>query len=176
MIRPATPADIPQVSAIYEEIITNEEQTRSYTNWVRGVYPTAETARNALKEGWLYVLEEDGLILATAILNHVQLPEYKDIPWQYPGQGDEIFVIHTLCVPPSRSGRGLARQFVAFAEDLAAQKGCTALRLDTYEGNLPAAGLYTKLGWRYAGSAHFLFQGAIPEVLKCFEKQTALSV
>ena len=121
MIRLAVQADIPQVSAIYEEILANEEQTQSYTNWVRGVYPTAETARNALKEGWLYVLEEDGLIQATAILNHVQLPEYKDIPWQYPGEGDGVLVIHTLCVPPSRSGRGLARRFVAFAEELAAR-------------------------------------------------------
>ena len=173
MIRLAAAADIPQVAAIYEEILTSQEQSVNYTNWVRGVYPTAETARNALKEGWLYVLEEDGLIQATAILNHVQLPEYAEIPWQFPGEGDGVLVIHTLCVPPSRAGRGLARQFVAFAEDLAARRGCTALRLDTYEGNLPAAALYTKLGWRYAGSAHFLFQGAIPEVLKCFEKQVA---
>ena len=170
MIRPATPADIPQVSAIYEEILTNEEQTKSYTNWVRGVYPTAETARNALKEGWLYVLEEDGLILATAILNHVQLPEYKDIPWQYPGQGDEIFVIHTLCVPPSRSGRGLARRFVAFAEGLAAGKWCRAMRLDTYEGNAPAAAFYPKLGYRLAGETEFFFEGFRHEVLICFEK------
>lgn len=173
MIRIATAADLSQVAAIYDEILTHEEQTQSFTNWVRGVYPTIDTARNALEQGWLYVLEEAGEVSACAILNHVQLPEYADIPWQFPGEGDGVLVIHTLCVPPSRSGRGLARQFVGFAEDLAARQGCTALRLDTYEGNIPAASLYTKLGWRYAGSAHFLFQGAIPEVLKCFEKQVA---
>ena len=171
MIRLAVEADLTEVAAIYEEILSHEEATQSYTNWRRGVYPTVDTARNALKQGWLYVLEEEGTVCATAILNHVQLPEYQDIPWAYPGEGEQIFVIHTLCVPPSRSGRGLARTFVAFAEELAVRKGCAALRLDTYEGNLPAAALYTKLGWRYAGSAHFLFQGVIPEVLKCFEKQ-----
>lgn len=171
MIRLATAADIPQTAAIYEEILAHEEATQSYTNWVRGVYPTADTARNALEQGWLYVLEEEGAVRATAILNHVQLPEYKDISWAYPGEGEQVLVIHTLCVPPSQSGRGLARSFVSFSEELARQKGCTAMRLDTYEGNLPAVRLYTKLGWRYAGSAHFLFQGVIPEVLKCFEKQ-----
>ena len=171
MTRLATEEDLPQIASIYEEILSQEEATQSYTNWIRGVYPTIETARNALQQGWLYVIEQEGAICATAILNHVQLPEYQEIDWAYPGEGEQIFVIHTLCVPPSRSGQGLARSFVAFAEDLAAQKGCTALRLDTYEGNLPAASLYTKLGWRYAGSAYFLFQGVIPEVLKCFEKQ-----
>ena len=110
----------------------------------------------------------------------------KCLNLEYAGDGVTFHLIHPpltrtqssapLPVPPEMMadpetvGRGLARRFVAFAEELAARQGCAALRLDTYEGNIPAASLYTKLGWRYAGSAHFLFQGAIPEVLKCFEK------
>jgi GNAT superfamily N-acetyltransferase len=170
-IRPAGAGDLPGVAAIYEEIFAGEAAAgHSFTNWRRGVYPTLDTARGALDQGWLYVLEEGDGLSAAAILNHVQLPEYRDIPWAFPGEGEAVFVIHTLCVRPSRSGRGLAGAFVAFAEDLARRLGCAVLRLDTYEGNLPAASLYARLGYRYAGSAHFLFQGVIPEVLKCFEK------
>ena len=44
-----------------------------------------------------------------------------------------------------------------------------ALRLDTYAGNEPAAGLYRGLGFRYAGRAECDFQGLITEPLIFFE-------
>ena len=44
------------------------------------------------------------------------------------------------------------------------------MRLDTYEGNAPAAAFYPKLGYRLAGSTEFFFEGFIRETLICFEK------
>lgn len=46
---------------------------------------------------------------------------------------------------------------------------CRAMRLDTYAGNKPAASLYTKLGFRYAGIASVMLQGLIPEEQIFFE-------
>ena len=41
MIRPATEADLPQVSAIYDAILDKEAATGVvYTNWRKGAYPT----------------------------------------------------------------------------------------------------------------------------------------
>lgn len=170
MIRKAIPADIPQAAAIYEAIFDREEETVSYTNWQRGAYPTEETARKALEAGTFYIGEDGGFIWGTTILNGVQLPEYADIPWSLEAGPEEVAVIHTLCIHPACTGRGYARQMVAFCEETARQQGKTVLRLDTWEHNLPANRMYPSLGYRFAGSAQFFFQGFVQETLNCYEK------
>ena len=61
-IRPATAADIPAITAIYDAILDREEAGPVYTNWQRGKYPTTDTARQALEAGTLYVGEENGFL------------------------------------------------------------------------------------------------------------------
>lgn len=169
MIRLATAADLPQVAAIYDAILTAEEQGGPiYTNWQRGKYPTEDTARQALEAGTLYVGEEAGRLWGVVTLNSLQLPEYDAIPWAFPAEA--VGVIHTLCIHPRESGRGLAREMVSFCEAESRRLGKTAMRLDTWEGNLPANGLYKTLGYRLAGATEFFFQGYIREVLNCYEK------
>ena len=51
MIRKGTEQDIPHIAAIYEHIHDNEECGKSTVGWIRGVYPTADTARAALDAG-----------------------------------------------------------------------------------------------------------------------------
>ncbi|MFR3922358.1 MAG: GNAT family N-acetyltransferase [Dysosmobacter welbionis] len=142
MIRLATPADLSQAADIYEEILDREAQGPVYTNWQRGKYPTIDTARQALEAGTFYVGEENGVLWGVVNLNSVQLPEYGAIPWTIPAAAEEVGVIHTLCIRPSCSGRGYARQMVAFCEAEARRQGRTVIRLDTWEGNLPANRLY----------------------------------
>ena len=170
MIRFAAAADIPGIAAIYDAILTREERGPVYTNWQRGTYPTADTAREALTAGTLYVLEEGGVIAGVVNLNGIQLPEYADVSWSIPAAPEEVAVIHTLCIHPARAGRGLARQMVAFCEEEARRQGKTVMRLDTWEGNEPANRMYPTLGYRLAGAAEFFFQGFIHEVLNCYEK------
>ena len=147
MIRLATPADLSQAAGIYEEILDQEQQGPVYTNWQRGKYPTIDTARQAQEAGTLYVGEEDGVLWGVVNLNGLQLPEYDAIPWSIPAARDEVGVIHTLCIRPSCHGRGYARQMVAFCEEESRRLGRTVIRLDTWEGNLPANHLYPSLGY-----------------------------
>ena len=170
MIRKGTVNDLDAAERIYHEILDREAATISYTNWIKDQYPTRDDAKSALEAGTLYVMEEDGQVVAVANLNHIQPPEYGNLTWKIAGEGDEVLVIHTLCVSPAHSGRGYARQFVAFAEELGRQQGCKTIRFDTYEGNSPATALYTKLGYRIVGVTLFHFQNVIWENLRCFEK------
>lgn len=170
-IRIATEHDLDAVEAIYEQVLDDQEQNTNFTNWQRGSYPTRATAQTALAAGTLYVLEAAEGLVGCAIFNHEQLPEYAEIDWAYPGEGDGVMVIHTLCIAPRAAGHGYARAMVAYAEDLGRRLGCATLRLDTYEGNLPARQMYTKLGYRLAGATEFFFQGYIRETLVLFEKQ-----
>ena len=115
-------------------------------------------------------IELNGVLWGVVNLNSVQLPEYGAIPWTIPAAAEEVGVIHTLCIRPSCSGRGYARQMVAFCEAEARRQGRTVIRLDTWEGNLPANRLYPSLGYRYAGTAEFFFMGFVRENLNCYEK------
>lgn len=171
MIRKAVAADLPGISAIYEAILDREESGGPvYTNWQRGKYPTADTARTALEAGTLYVGEEGSSLWGVVNLNGEQLPEYDAIPWSIPAERDQVGVIHTLCIHPAWSGKGLARQMALFCEEEARRLGKTVIRLDTWEGNLPANRLYPSIGYRYAGAAEFFFMGFIRETLNCYEK------
>lgn len=143
MIRKATAADIDSVEQSYLQLLDHEALHGGHTNWVRDVYPTRATAEGALSEGTLFVLEEDGAVRGSMILNQTQLPEYAGIDWAYPAQ--QVLVIHTLCIPPAQAGRGYGRAMVRFALEEAARQGCQALRLDTYAGNEPPPGCTA--GW-----------------------------
>ena len=171
MFRKAAAADLDAVSAIYEAVLDQEEATGCrWTNWERGVYPCRATAEKALKEGTLYVETAGEAVVGCANLNQVQPPEYAKIPWTVAAKPKEVLVIHTLCIHPDAAGGSWGRRFVAYAEGLAVGKGCRAMRLDTYEGNAPAAAFYPKLGYRLAGETEFFFEGFRRETLICFEK------
>lgn len=172
MIRPAAVSDLEAIGVIYEEILAEEDKRpASFTNWQRGKYPTVEHARRAMEAGELWVGEEKGEVYAALILNGTQLPEYDNIPWQFAAEADRVAVIHTLVVSPRWAGRGKARELVAFCEEESRRRGCTVMRLDTYEGNEPANRMYPKLGYRLAGATEFFFQGFIHEILNCYEKK-----
>ena len=170
MIRFATAADLDGIEAIYDAILTREEAGPVYTNWQRGKYPTRAHAQQALDAGTLYVGEDDGFLWGVVNLNGIQLPEYDDIPWEIAAEREQVGVIHTMCIHPAASGRGRARRMVTFCEEESRRLGRTVIRLDTWEGNVPANAMYPKLGYTFAGATEFFFQGFIHEILNCYEK------
>ena len=63
MIRKGTEKDIGAIGAIYDRVHDAEEQGRVTIGWLRGIYPTEDTARQALEAGELFVMEdEDGAV------------------------------------------------------------------------------------------------------------------
>lgn len=173
MIRLAKQADIDEVEKIFNEVLDTPEMVRT-TNWLKGGYPTRADAQKALDVGTLYVGEDEtGRLYGAVNLNHIQPPEYANIPWKIEPEcdGAEVLVIHTLCIRPSCAGRGYGKEFVIFSGKIAQEKGCKTIRLDTYEGNKPAESLYSSLGYTLAGKSLFHFQNVIWETLICMEKK-----
>ncbi len=170
VIRKALMDDLDKVEKLYDDVLDYEAANVSYTNWQKGLYPTRSYGETAINLGTMYLGIENDEIVGSVILNHIQPPEYGKIDWSYEAQGEEVLVIHTLCITPKFTRRGFGREFVDFSEQLAREKGCKTVRLDTYEGNIPATNLYIGMGYRYAGSVMFHFQNVIWETLKCFEK------
>lgn len=163
MIRKAKMTDIAAIADTYTALLTYEQQNGGHSNWKLGVYPTIAVPEAKVPTGTMYVLEENGQIVASMVLNNDQAEEYAAIEWQYPGKGNQVLVIHTLCIPPQMSGHGYGRQMVEYAKKYAEESGCTTIRIDTYAHNEPAKRLYLKNGFRIAGYGRILLQGLIDE-------------
>ena len=94
-IRPATADDLPRIEQIYDAIHTAEETGAASVGWARGVYPTRATAQAALDDGALFVLEDDGVLVAAGRIDQVQVPVYAQVPWQYVGVS-QVFLELTI--------------------------------------------------------------------------------
>lgn len=161
MIRKAVSQDIDQVEEGYTELLLHEQEHGAYTVWKLGVYPTRETAEESFLDGALYVMEQDGEICASMILNQIQPEEYDKIQWTYHEDPEEILVLHLLCVRPSKAGCGIGKKMVQFAVEEGRRRNCRAVRLDTGAQNKPAAALYQKLGFELAGTSAMAIGGRI---------------
>ena len=142
-IRKAARADLDAVCRIYDQIHTAEERGEAAIGWQRGVYPERETAEAALTRGDLFVQEQNGEIVGTAILNQTQVDSYAGANWRYDAPDSEVMVLHTLVIDPEAKSRGLGREFAAFYEGYALAHGCRYLRIDTNARNAraPAASI-----------------------------------
>ena len=171
MFRKAEERDIDAIVQIYDDILTIEETGPKGIGWIRGVYPTRDTAVNSLKLGELYVLEEDGTVAASARLNRKQEEAYRAVPWLYPAEDHEVMVMHTLTVSPSMAHRGIGKRFAACYEQMARDAGCSVLRIDTNRINSRARKMYASLGYREAGIIPTVFNGIDGVDLVCLEKK-----
>ena len=75
----AKESDIDSVEAIYNSIHDQEESGLVSIGWIRGVYPVRKTAEDSLKRNDLFVIGDKGKIVAAAIINQVQVEEYKNV-------------------------------------------------------------------------------------------------
>lgn len=169
-VRKATESDILAIVAIYDRIIDNEESGKSTVGWKRGIYPTKKTADTALAADELFVMEDDGVVVAAAVINQKQVAEYKDAQWQYQAEDNEVMVLHTLVVDPLKGGHGYGTAFVKFYEEYAYEHNCSYLRMDTNEKNINARRLYAKLGYMEVGIIPCNFNGLENVQLVCLEK------
>ena len=161
--RKATADDIKHICIMYSFIHTAEECGILNTGWTREIYPTPDTAKDALKRGDLFVCEKDERVVASAIINRIQVDVYKDAPWQYEATDDEIMVLHTLVVSPDLRGNGFGKAFVEFYENYAKESGAKYLRMDTNEKNTKAREFYKSLGYNEIAIVPCKFNG-IPDV------------
>lgn len=162
MIRLATVRDLDAVCAIYEEHFEYEKTHTRYTVFEKGVYPTRQTAKEAVENQSMYVFEEEGKIVGSVILDHTCPSEYENVRWLISCAQDQVLVIHLLMVSPSYKGRKTGTELVLYAFDLAKKKNLKAVRLDTGAQNLRAASLYKKLGFNLVQCSSMTIGGKIP--------------
>lgn len=162
-VRKATKADINAISKIYEHIHKQEQNNNMQVGWLPNVYPIRATAEKSLERDDLFVYEDNGRILASAIINHEQVDIYAHCDWKYKAADDEVMVMHTLVVEPSETSKGIGKIFVEFYENYSRKAGCKVLRIDTNAKNKVARKFYAKLGYSEAAILPCDFNG-IPNI------------
>lgn len=163
IIRKAEEKDLQTITEIYEEIHTAEESGQATIGWIRGVYPTEETAWKALERDDLFVAEADGGIVGVAIINQQQVEVYEGAAWRYMVPDAEVMVLHTLVISPRVAGKGYGKAFAKYYEEYALANGCHYLRIDTNARNVRARAMYKQLGYEEIAIVPCEFNG-IPGV------------
>ena len=163
MIRKAIRTDLNHVIRIYDEIHTAEEEGKCTTGWIREIYPVRETAEKALEREDLFVLEDGGRILGTALINQIQVDVYHGAPWKHNVPEDQVCVLHTLGISPDAAGKGYGTAFIRFYEQYATEHGWPELRIDTNARNQAARKIYRRLGYQEVSVVPTVFNG-IPGV------------
>ena len=163
MIRKATINDLEAVECLYEKMHDAKEAGLICTNWKRGIYPSRATALSALKQDSLFVMEENGRLIGSAIINREQRDIYAGAPWEHIVPDEQVCVLHTMMVLPEESGKGHGGEFLVFYEEYARQHGCSELRVDTSEINAPARSMYRNHGYKEIGIAPANLSG-IPDI------------
>ena len=174
MIRKATLDDLDAISAIYDAIHDREEAGLAVIGWNRAIYPTRASGEASIRAGDMYVLEEEGRVLAAAKINQKQEESYAQGTWTHEAAESEVLVLHTLVVHPEAAGRGIGKRFVAFYEECAARMACPYLRMDTNARNAAARALYRKLGYIEVSIVPCVFNGIAGVDLVLLEKTLAL--
>ena len=116
------------------------------------------------------MLKAEGKVVATGIINKIQVDVYKDIGWKHSVPDEEVMVLHTLAVDPLEKGKGYGKAFISFYEAYARERRCRELRIDTNAINQRARAMYQKLGYEERGIVPCVFNGIPGVQLVCLEK------
>lgn len=161
MLRQAVAADLDHIEKGYQEHFLHEREHGAFTVFREGVYPTCEDAKRALLAGTLFVCEEAGTLAGSIIVDTWQPDEYGKIDWPSRAAAEKVMVIHLVIVRPGMAGKGIGSSLVNYALEIAKQRLCEAVRLDTGPQNIPAVSLYRKLGFELAGNTSMKVGGLI---------------
>ncbi|MGN0907654.1 MAG: GNAT family N-acetyltransferase [Bullifex sp.] len=145
--------DSDSLRAFYRYVISNTPDMEVHCPWVYGKHPTDGMILKYIEDGCMYVLREDGNIIAAVALVPYQDEEYRGLDWGTSVSDDEVLVVHILAVHPDYQGRGVASGLMKAVIDIARERKLTTVRLDALSTNTPAHKLYEKCGFTPRGSA-----------------------
>lgn len=134
--------------------------------WLEG-YPNREIIEADVKEGTVFVLEEDGRIKSMIVLNENQDSEYQELTWLTDNNSKNL-VVHRLATLPEFQKQGLGSRMMDFAENFAKENGYDSIRLDTFSQNAGNISYYKKRNYTEIGNVNLKYRDDYHYI--CFEK------
>ncbi len=153
IIRQATPKDLSALMPIFEEA-RGTIAALGINQWQEG-YPNGTVISEDISIGRSYCVENgEGKVCASFALIDDGEPTYDRITegaWQTGDRKTGYLAIHRVAIAVSSRGQGIAPAMMAFAQDYARERGLTALRIDTHEGNVVMRRMLEKNGFSLCG-------------------------
>jgi ribosomal protein S18 acetylase RimI-like enzyme len=146
-------------------ICITDMNKKGLKHW-NSAYPDAESIKNDLAKGAIYVLKDKGVCKGMMTLSDAEPEEYKHIKWS-DDSGIPLY-LHRMAIHPKWQRMGLARDLINFADNFARKNGYNCIRLDVFSPSERARQLYEKQNFHKIGSFHFAYQ-QVPYV--CYEKR-----
>ncbi|AFL99322.1 acetyltransferase [Desulfitobacterium dehalogenans ATCC 51507] len=141
--------DIDELEQLYNDLNDHLAKGINFPGWKKGVYPIRQDAIDGIEQGNLYVAKYNSKIVGSVILNHVPEVAYYKAKWEYESDYSDVFVIHTFVVHPNFWRCGVGNALIGFSMEHGIESQVRSIRLDVYEGNIPAIRLYEKCGFKY---------------------------
>lgn len=144
------------IAAIMEIVADAQALLRSQgvDQWQDG-YPTVDVITKDIANDDSYVLEDEGIVIATAVISFAGEVTYNSIDGAWLNDNDYV-VVHRLAVRNSALRGGLARQMMLYAEKLALECNISDIRVDTHSDNKAMQSLLTSLGYALCGKITLL--------------------
>ena len=146
-LRSAVSDDVPYIMGIIRKVIPRMHAAGNY-QWDE-YYPTDATFKKDIKNGTLYVYEEDSVIKGCIVADDNHAFAYDDIPWKLARM--DCLALHRLAVDPQFQGQGIAQKILSGAIETGEEKSYLGIHTDTSQENKPMQQLFKKLGFDYKG-------------------------
>ena len=118
--------------------------------WQDG-YPTQEIMSNDMSNSENYIVDYNGVIVATFVVSFAGEPTYDEIKGKGWLNGNRYAVVHRIAVADECRRKGIALEILHYAEELCAEQGIADIRIDTHRDNLAMRSLLKKLGYAHCG-------------------------
>ena len=167
--RQAKISDLDQIVEIIELSKKYLKETK-VDQWQDG-YPAKEDLRRDIESGNSYVLTNKDEILATTVISLDGESTYNSI---FNGEwitNEDYIVMHRVAVHDKYKGKGIFKELIKEAENLALNKGISSIKIDTHRDNISMQRAVVKNDFKKCGII-YLEDGseriAFEKVLKSF--------
>lgn len=150
-MRKAILNDIQDIMAIIKMTVTEMHSHHNY-QWDE-VYPQEKDFIVDIRDENLYVSERDGKLVGFICVNKIEPVEYCGLDWS---SRKDALVIHRMAVDPACRRKGVGRELMTFAEELALKSNFAYLKTDTNSINEKMKALFLKCGYNFIGEISFL--------------------
>jgi ribosomal protein S18 acetylase RimI-like enzyme len=166
-IRLSTQHDLPALMSLVRRVVPLMRETGNL-QWDE-TYPNEVVLQRDVDLNQLWIAEVNGGIAGVAAITMDQEPDYTQVGWDI---NEPAVVVHRLAVDPAFRGQGAAGALMQKAEEVAVERGITALRVDTNTQNEATQRLFPKLGYLLAGEITLEFRPGLRFL--CYEKRLPL--
>ena len=118
--------------------------------WQDG-YPTRELILSDILGDNNYIVEYNGVTVATAVISFAGEPTYSEIKGRGWLNDNPYAVVHRIAVSDKHRRKGIAKEILHFTEELCAKQGISDIRIDTHCDNKAMRALLKKMGYTHCG-------------------------